>query len=69
MLLNPKKYYERPLTKSDRALLRTVLLDAINADNASWHANIDDYSTWSPRAKKLYRIFMSVAAERPEEYK
>lgn len=55
----------RPLTSKDRATLRAILRpiihDAIKA-NGGWE---EEYETWGPKAQQLYRIFMSVAAERP----
>lgn len=57
----------RPLTAKDRAMLRQILRKEIRSAieaNDGWE---DEYFTWGRRAKQLYRIYMSVAAEGPRE--
>lgn len=59
------KLRNRPLTKEDRRILRAILRReiqaAIKANGGISSEN--EYSTWGRKAQRLYRIFMSVAAE------
>lgn len=61
------KMRDRPLTKEDRRALRAVLRPHIDAAIKANGGDRDEYSTWGRKAQRLYRIFMSVAAERPEK--
>lgn len=63
------KLRNRPLTKEDRRVLRAILRREIQAAiKANGGINDEDeYATWGRRAQRLYRIFMSVAAEGERE--
>lgn len=64
------KMYDRPLTASDRSVLRRLIREEMTrmgydprtyADNAHWFG-----PSKNRKVRQLYRIFMSVAAEHPE---
>lgn len=66
--------YDRPLTASDRSVLRRLIREEMKRLGYDPRLYLDESMNFAPlskqrRIRQLFRIFMSVAAERPEWHK
>lgn len=66
--------YDRPLSAADRRVLRRMIREEMMRLGYNPRVYLDESMAFAPMSKQrkirqLFRIFMSVAAERPEWHK